>query len=62
MDRPEHFRQSNPRDQFTVVLMGLEGHLDNIQSGITPAEKTEEKTAQALADLRKFLPYLAKKW
>ena len=42
MRRPE-WKQANPRDQITVILMAAQWHLENISSGITPPEALQER-------------------
>lgn len=60
--KPEHFRQLGPQDQMTCVLMALEGHLSNIQDGITPSDQALDKTQDRLDDLRSLIQWLPKTW
>jgi hypothetical protein len=59
MNKPETFKQDNPRDQLIVLIGALEGGLDNIELGISVDIKN---LLQIVNELRYFTLYLPEEW
>ena len=50
----ENWRQANPKDQATVILMALEGHIENCSEGIITCEQLDERTKPLLSQLKEL--------
>lgn len=73
-ERPEHFRQANPHDQQIVVVMAIEGHLDNLKEsllsgmGVAGIEqkqtniRTIDHALRLLNDLRSLTQFQPRHW
>lgn len=61
--RQDNWKQDNPPDQAIAILSGIEGWLDNIQDGTTPAERGISIILKGLEDLKLLhKEYLHKEW
>jgi hypothetical protein len=56
------FKQLGPKDQLTVMVMSLEGHLANLEDGIIDQKQFLERTNQFLKDIKDLKPYLPNQW
>jgi hypothetical protein len=62
MEKPEHMKQSNPRDQLVAILSGLEGNLSNVQEGTTAQDQMMHKIAWLIEDLKVLGQWLPTEW
>jgi len=62
MPKTERFKQNGPKDQVTVVLMGLEGHLDNWNDGVIDNQTFSTRVEEFLQDCRDLGEFLPDEW
>lgn len=61
MEKPDLFRQDNPKDQLTVVLMSIEGSLMNAQDGVA-VEASISRALSQLALVKTLGNWLKESW
>jgi len=60
--KTERFKQANPKDQMQVVLMGLEGHLDNWRNRIISDPMFALMVTEFIKDCKSLQPHLSDEW
>lgn len=55
----EHWKQANPFDQHTVILMAMEWAMDNFRNGIG-GDRPLQAIEQHIVELKALEPYLRK--
>jgi len=61
--KPEHWKQQNAIDQFTVLRFALDGHLINFEMNIIDKKTFIEKAQTLIDEMHLLDPYLkGKKW
>lgn len=58
-----HWKQDTPAEQGVVILQSIEGHVLNLEHGVTTAEQCIERLRGPIDDLRELLQAaLPKSW
>lgn len=57
MTKLDHWKQANPIDQFAVILMSMEGHMDNFKHGIGSGKPLQALDAH-ITELMALLPFM----
>jgi hypothetical protein len=52
------WKQNNPHDQLTVILMAVEGHFQNLTNDVIDVQKYVARTTPLLEQLNELKPYL----
>lgn len=58
-NKPPHWKQANPKDQFVALLGNLEGHISNLFDGVPV---TESKINAALNEVKNMKEFLKDSW
>jgi len=59
--KPDKFKQANPKDQLTVIVMAIEGHVDNIRDKVS-FDRALDALTVLVEDLRLLSPFLNSEW
>lgn len=62
MNKPDNFKQDNPKDQSVVILQSIEGWILNLEAEISSPEKVIEKIRKNLAEMKTLSNWLKDDW
>jgi len=56
--KPEQFHQATPHDQLIVMLMAIEGHVMNMEDGVSSLEVDLPKIHELIKQTKLLLPFI----
>lgn len=62
MNKPDNFKQANPKHQSVVILQSIEGWILNLEAGTSSPEKVIEKIRKNLAEMKTLSNWLKDDW